>query len=63
MLTVNIDKSCGIVIGTHQRLQNQTEQLSISIGDENVSLVNTIKYLGVKIDDNLSWNQHINNLC
>ena len=62
-LTVNIEKSCAITIGTQQRLKNQTEQLSISIGNENLSLVETIKYLGVTIDDNISWNQHVNNLC
>ena len=43
--------------------KNQTEQLSISIGNTNLSLVETIKYLGVTIDDNISWNQHVNNLC
>ena len=62
-LTVNIEKSCAIAIGTQQRLKNQTEQLSISIGNANLSLVETIKYLGVTIDDNISWNQHVNNLC
>ena len=63
MLTVNIDKSCAITIGTQQRLKNQSDELTISIGDENLSMVETIKYLGVTIDDKLSWNQHVSNLC
>ncbi len=63
-LTVNIDKSCAIAIGTQQRLNSQEAQLLIAIENDNLSVVDTIKYLGVTtIDNNLSWNQHVNNLC
>ena len=63
MLTVNIDKSCSIAIGTHQRLNNQTEELNVTVMDDNLRNVNSIKYLGLTIDNNLNWNQHVNNLC
>ena len=63
MLTVNIDKSCAIAIGTQQRLNNQTEELNIMVMNDNLENVNSIKYLGITIDTNLNWNQHVNNLC
>jgi len=61
LLTVNIDKSCAILIGTNQRLQKQN--LSISVENMSLSNVDSIKYLGVTIDQNLSWNTHISAIC
>ncbi len=42
MLTVSINKSCAIVIGTQQRLNNQAAQLVIAIENDNLSVVDPI---------------------
>ncbi len=63
LLTVNIDKSCVIPIGTRQRLSNMDHDFEISIDDEKLANVDNIKYLGVTIDKHLTWNTHISNLC
>ena len=63
LLTVNIDKTYVIPIGTQQRLSKQQSNLNIKFMDVNLDTVNSIKYLGVTIDSNLSWNDHVSNLC
>ena len=61
LLTVNTDKTCTIVIGTRQRI-TPTDDLTITLSNNPLNPVNRIKYLGVTIDKNLTWNDHINNL-
>lgn len=60
-LTLNIDKTCTIAIGTRQRIK-PNDELNINLLDEHLNPVNEIKYLGVTIDNNLTWNKHIHNL-
>ena len=62
LLTVNINKSSAMTIGTRQRLINQCA-LKITAAGETLNALNETKYLGVTIDNNLSWNQHISNLA
>ncbi len=49
-----------MLIGTHQRLRNQS--LSISLDNNDIKQVYSSKYLGVIIDNHLSFEQHVNNL-
>jgi len=37
--------------------------LPIKIGNNHVKRVRTTKYLGVHLDENLKWNEHIDKLC
>ena len=39
------------------------EQLTISINESKIKHVNCMNYLGLEIDDALSWNNHVNRLC
>ena len=40
-------------------LINSNEKLDIKVKDENLKIVEKIKYLGVQIDQNLEWKEHI----
>ena len=59
MLTVNIDKSCTLAIGTTRRLAAQNNDLNITIDNTSLQHVSNMKYLGVTIDRTLSWDDHI----
>ena len=56
-----------MVIGSQPNLKKiadkRVETPSFSIGDSAVDLVKNVKYLGVQLDSNLDWNQHMKVLC
>ena len=56
-LKLNTAKSFAMLIGTRQRLCAQ--KVNLVLDDRSIELVSTTKYLGVKIDSHLSWEQHI----
>jgi len=62
-LSPNPDKSEAIVIGTGARLRSEGSLDAINIGDVNIRTSDTIKSLGVTIDNKLSFNAHVNSLC
>ena len=51
-----------MVFGTDFRLSNLEKVIPITIGDKQIKRVNNIKYLGVYLDENLKWANHIDNL-
>ena len=51
-----------MTLGTRHKIQ-QAGQLNISIGYTQFNLVSFKNILGVHIDEALSWNQHIDDLC
>ncbi len=57
-LVLNVKKTKVILIGTWQRLQKQS--INISIGNTKLEQVTQYKYLGITIDSNLSWDKHLN---
>ena len=52
-----------MLIGSRQRLCTFHNPLSLMIDGAPVAQVSSTKSLGVHIDQNLSWNVHIENLC
>ena len=61
-LLVNPKKCEAMFIGTRQRLKNKNDAIKhchISIEGNEIQKVDSCKYLGVIIDKNLSWNDHI----
>jgi len=62
-LSLNPDKSEAIVIGTGARLRSEGSLDAITIGDVNIRTSDSIKSLGVIIDNKLSFNAHVNSLC
>ena len=49
-----------MLIGSRQRLRNH--DLCISVDGKQLSRLSSVKYLGLHIDENLSWHQHTANV-
>ena len=63
-LTVNKNKSVVMVIGSKAQLQSlNLDQFSIYLDSNNIEFVNKAKYLGLLAKDDLSWDDHILQLC
>ena len=56
-----------MVIGSQPNLKKVSDKKvhapSFSVGDSVIDLVKNVKYLGVQLDSNLDWNQHMKVLC
>ena len=63
-LTVNKKKSAVMVIGSKAQLQSlNLDQFSINLDSNKIEFVNKAKYLGLLVKDDLSWDDHILQLC
>ena len=60
-LTLNVSKSKFMLIGGPKKLSYFSE-VALSINDRRLDRVNSYKYLGVIINENLTWTDHIENL-
>ncbi len=58
VLTMNIGKTCYMTFGKARHLPD----FNIKINDEPIKRVDTFKYLGLVLDDNLTFNQHIDHV-
>ena len=56
-LTLNIGKSVAILFGKHNG-----KRLNVCIGKEKIPQLSCTKFLGLWIDENLSWREHTNKL-
>ena len=63
-LTINKKKSAVMVIGSKMQFQSlNLDQFSIILESNKIELVNKAKYLGLLVKDDLSWDEHILQLC
>ena len=63
-LTVNKKKSAVIVIGSKAQVQSlNLDQFSVNLDSNKIEFVNKAKYLGLLVKDDLSWDDHILQLC
>ena len=61
-LTLSIGKSKFLLF--HGRRKNSHEYIkAISIGKDEIPRVTQFKYIGLTLDENLTWEPHINNIC
>lgn len=58
-MLINIDKTKAMLITTSQRRSRIDDKLQISLSDVQLSSVVNEKVLGVQIDNNLSWQEHV----
>ena len=63
-LTINFDKTNYLIFKPKPKdiLTINCNNLNISIGNSVLARVSTVKYLGLMIDEDLSWNQHVKHL-
>ena len=59
-LKQNDAKTEVLLIGTNQQLNRIDERLSVRIGDDVISLVNSARNMGVVFDKSMSMDAHIN---
>ena len=62
-LTLNIAKVEFMLIGSRQRLGTFTSSPALVINRTLINQVSTSKYLGVTIDENLTWDDHIDKVA
>ena len=61
-LTINSDKTCYTLFsGGKKTIHDQLN--NIKVGNSIIKRVKSATYLGVTLDENLSWSGHINKLC
>ena len=46
-----------MLIGSHQKLRNHNLCVTVSVDGKQLSRVSSVRYLGLHIDENLSWHQ------
>jgi hypothetical protein len=61
-LSFNYDKTCYMIFSPNQN-NPTTVILNLSLNNHQVHKVSHSRYLGVTIDENLSWKPHIKELC
>ena len=64
-LTVNASKSCSMIIGTRQRLKNisLSENIGLTMNNEVILNKSSHVYLGLHIDNHLSFDIMIDHIC
>ena len=60
-LTININKTKFMIFKSRRRKVEIFGQLSIN--ESVLESVNSISFLGICIDENITWRKHINNVC
>ena len=62
-LSLNVTKMEYMFLTTTFKLSNLGRDFPIKIGNNHVKRVQTTKYLGIHLDENLKWNKHVDKLC
>ena len=60
-LSVNVDKTYYVIFQPKQK--KSTQDFSLSIDDKLITRKQHVNFLGVLLDENLSWKPHINYIC
>ena len=58
-LFINKRKTEFVIFGTDARLSKATDTVVIKIGDYEINRVYDFKYLGIVLDDSLTWKDHV----
>ena len=64
-LTINLDKTNYMIFKLNSKDLNTItkNRYHVSINNHILHKVNCVKYLGLLVDDNLTWSDHISKLC
>ena len=61
-LTLNVDKTEYMIIGTRQKSNHLSHNMEVHIGEKKLKQVTSKKVLGVTIDNQLSWEEQVDNI-
>ena len=62
-LSLNVAKTEFMVIGSRQRLATfDDHEINVFVGNDQIERVNSSKSLGLKIDEDLTWKRHIDEI-
>ena len=61
-LSLNTDKTEYMVVGHKRQTNSISEPIEIKINEEPIKRVQTVKYLGTMVDENLTWNEQYKKL-
>ena len=62
-LALNESKSKCMLLSSKHKSKCNSSRMCVSINDIAIEQVDNVKYLGVTIDQNLTWNEHVSLLC
>ena len=63
-MVINTSMTNTMLITTQQRRHHlQNDRLSIALDKENLQQVNQHKVIGVVVEENLKWREHVNGVC
>ena len=60
-LSVNIDKTDYVIF--HSRHKKSSYDISLLLDNKCITRKSRVKFLGVFLDENLTWKPHINHVC
>ena len=61
-LVLNLDKTCYMLFKPKNK-EICDSAIKICIGNHEIKRVNSTKFLGVQIDANLTWKEHVDDIC
>ena len=52
-----------MLLGTHNKTNQSKDKFKLSIDNTDVKEVSTYKFLGITVDQNLTWKNHVDDLA
>ena len=61
-LSPDASKSESLIVGHKRQLNSIQQPVQLKIGDDLIRRVQKVKYLGLEVDENLTWNEQCKGL-